>query len=211
MLFAAILLAYLLGSIPTAVWVGRAFYGCDVREFGSGNAGATNTFRVLGRSAGIVVTIGDILKGMAAAALANLLLDLGVIQPMQLTLFQIVLGLTAILGHIFPVFAQFRGGKGVATMVGMIITIQFQIALICVVIFFLVVIASKYVSLASIIASLAFPLLMMLPNFDSTTPDRLTIILSFSFFALVVITHTKNIRRLLAGNENKSVIRLRRK
>lgn len=211
MFYTAFVLAYLFGSIPTAVWVGRWFYGADVRNFGSGNAGATNTFRVLGRSAGIIVTLVDILKGTAAAALANVLMDYGVIHPMQLTLFQIMLGLTAILGHIFPIFAGFRGGKGVATMVGMIFTIQFEIALLCIVIFFLVVLASKYVSLASLIASLSFPFLLMLPDFDSTAPDQVTILLAFSFFAIVAVTHTKNIKRLLSGTENKSVIRLRKK
>lgn len=211
MFYAAFVLAYLLGSIPTAVWIGRWFYGADVRNFGSGNAGATNTFRVLGRSAGIIVTLVDILKGTAAAALANVLMDNGVIHPMQLTMFQIILGITAIVGHIFPVFAGFRGGKGVATMVGMIFTIQFEIALVCIVIFFLVVLASKYVSLASLIASLSFPFLLMLPDFDSTAPDQITILLAFSFFFIVAVTHTKNIKRLLSGTENKSVIRLRKK
>lgn len=211
MFYAALVLAYLLGSIPTAVWIGRWFYGADVRNFGSGNAGATNTFRVLGRSAGIIVTLVDILKGTAAAALANVLMDNGVIHPMQLTMFQIILGITAIVGHIFPVFAGFRGGKGVATMVGMIFTIQFEIALVCIVIFFLVVLASKYVSLASLIASLSFPFLLMLPDFDSTAPDQMTILLAFSFFFIVAVTHTKNIKRLLSGTENKSVIRLRKK
>jgi len=211
MFYAALVLAYLLGSIPTAVWIGRWFYGADVRNFGSGNAGATNTFRVLGRSAGIIVTLVDILKGTAAAALANVLMDYGVIHPMQLTMFQIILGITAIVGHIFPVFAGFRGGKGVATMVGMIFTIQFEIALVCIVIFFLVVLASKYVSLASLIASLSFPFLLMLPDFDSTAPDQITILLAFSFFFIVAVTHTKNIKRLLSGTENKSVIRLRKK
>lgn len=211
MFYAALVLAYLLGSIPTAVWIGRWFYGADVRNFGSGNAGATNTFRVLGRSAGIIVTLVDILKGTAAAALANVLMDNGVIHPMQLTMFQIILGITAIVGHIFPVFAGFRGGKGVATMVGMIFTIQFEIALACIVIFFLVVLASKYVSLASLIASLSFPFLLMLPDFDSTAPDQITILLAFSFFFIVAVTHTKNIKRLLSGTENKSVIRLRKK
>lgn len=211
MFYAALVLAYLLGSIPTAVWIGRWFYGADVRNFGSGNAGATNTFRVLGRSAGIIVTLVDILKGTAAAALANVLMDNGVIHPMQLTMFQIILGITAIVGHIFPVFAGFRGGKGVATMVGMIFTIQFEIALVCIVIFFLVVLASKYVSLASLIASLSFPFLLMLPDFDSTAPDQITILLAFSFFFIVAVTHTKNIKRLLSGTENKSMIRLRKK
>jgi acyl phosphate:glycerol-3-phosphate acyltransferase len=207
----AFLAAYLLGSIPTAVWIGKWFYGADVRNFGSGNAGATNTFRVLGRSAGIIVTLVDILKGTAAAALANLLLDNGSIDAVHLTIFQISLGLAAILGHIYPVFAGFRGGKGVATMVGMIFTIQFEIALICIGVFFLVLIFSKYVSLGSMIASLTFPFLLMLSDLDATAPTESTIILAFSFFVLVVLTHTKNIKRLLSGTESKSVIRLKKR
>ena len=209
-IIAAILLAYLLGSVPTAVWVGRWFYGADVRNFGSGNAGATTTFRVLGRSAGIIVMLVDVLKGTAAAAFANVLQDAGVIAPGSLTLWQIVLGITAIAGHIFPVFAQFRGGKGVATMVGMIFTVQLEIALICIGIFFVVLVATHYVSLGSIIASLAFPFLLMLPHFEAGTIDLPTQLLSFGLFAIVVVTHTKNIKRLLAGNESKSVIRIRK-
>lgn len=210
-LVATILTAYLLGSVPTAVWVGKWFYGADVRNFGSGNAGATNTFRVLGRSAGIIVMLVDVLKGTAAAAFANLLLDAGMVAPSALTFWQIVLGITAIIGHIFPVFAQFRGGKGVATMVGMIFTVQLEIALICIGIFFVVLLATHYVSLGSIIASLAFPFLLMLPQFEAGSLDLPTQSISFGLFAIVVITHTKNIRRLLAGNENKSVIRIRKK
>ena len=207
----AVLVAYLLGSIPTAVWIGKWFYGADVRDFGSGNAGATNTFRVLGRTAGIIVTLVDILKGTAAAALAGLLMDFGYIEPYQLTLGQIILGITAIIGHIYPVFAQFRGGKGVATMVGMIFTIQYEIALICIGIFFIVLASSKYVSLGSMIASLAFPFLLMTTGLDNTEPDPLTVLMAFSFFFIVVVTHTKNIKRLLSGTENKSVIRLRKR
>jgi glycerol-3-phosphate acyltransferase PlsY len=210
-MWVAVLAAYVLGSIPTAVWVGKWFYGADVRNFGSGNAGATNTFRVLGRSAGIIVTLVDILKGTAAAALANILLDQELIQPAQLTLAQILLGITAILGHIYPVFAGFRGGKGVATMVGMIFTIQFEIALICIGVFFIVLIASKYVSLGSMIASLAFPILLMESDLDSTVPNQMTVLMAFSFFFIVVVTHTKNIKRLMTGTESKSVIRLRKK
>jgi len=210
-LWLAVISAYLLGSIPTAVWVGKWFYGADVRNFGSGNAGATNTFRVLGRTAGIIVTLIDILKGTAAAALGGLLLDNDSIAPYQLTQTQIVLGVIAIIGHIYPVFAHFRGGKGVATMVGMIFTIQFEIALLCIGIFLIVLMASKYVSLGSMIASLAFPILLMVSNLDSTVPNTTTIFMAFSFFFIVVATHTKNIRRLLSGTESKSVIRLRKR
>lgn len=195
--------AYLLGSIPSAVWVGEVLYGTDVRDFGSGNAGATNTFRVLGRSAGAIVMLIDVLKGMAAAALANFLFDLELIPHDQLTLFQILLGITSILGHIFPIFAQFRGGKGVATMVGMIFTVQLEVALACIGIFFIVLFLSKYVSLGSIIASLLFPLLLLLPRFNHDA-DITTVLISFSLFFIVVATHSANIKRLVAGNERKT-------
>ncbi len=195
--------AYLLGSVPSAVWVGRILYGTDVRDFGSGNAGATNTFRVLGRSAGAIVMLIDVFKGMAAAALANILFDVDLIAHEYMTMYQILLGITAILGHIYPVFAQFRGGKGVATMVGMIFTVQLEVALACIAIFFVVLVLSKYVSLGSIIASLLFPLLLLLPRFNHDA-DTTTVLISFSLFFIVVATHSANIKRLLAGNESKT-------
>jgi acyl phosphate:glycerol-3-phosphate acyltransferase len=209
-LLTCFLTAYILGSVPTAVWVGRIVYGCDVRNFGSGNAGATNTFRVLGRGAGLVVLLIDVVKGLFAAGLANLLVDRGIINPDQQTLYQIFLGVTAIIGHIFPLFAQFRGGKGVATMVGMILTIQLEVALICIGIFALVLISSRYVSLGSIVASFAFPILLATTYFEQFVDTRTTVI-AFSLFAIVIVTHQKNIQRLLNGSESKSVIRLRKK
>lgn len=199
----AFVAAYLLGSIPSAVWVGQVLYGTDVRNFGSGNAGATNTFRVLGKSAGVIVMLLDIFKGVAAAALANALFDFNLIEHEQLTMFQILLGITAIAGHIFPVFAQFRGGKGVATMVGMIFTINLEVALACVAIFLVVLISSKYVSLGSIIASLTFPLLLLLPPFNHDA-DTVTVVMAFSLFVIVVATHTGNIKRLMTGCERKT-------
>lgn len=204
----AFVAAYLIGSVPSAVWVGRLLYGTDVRDFGSGNAGATNTFRVLGRSAGAIVMLLDILKGMAAAALANILFDadlIATVHPEHLTLYQIMLGITAIVGHVFPVFAQFRGGKGVATMVGMILTINLEVALACIGIFLVVLLASKYVSLGSIIASLTFPLLLLLPPFHHDA-DTITVLVAFSLFVIVVLTHHENIRRILSGNERKTLL-----
>lgn len=201
----AFIAAYLLGSIPAAVWIGRLLYGTDVRDFGSGNAGATNTFRVLGRPAGFFVLLIDILKGLAAAGIANLLFDMNLIEEDRLTMFQILLGMTAILGHIFPVFANFRGGKGVATMVGMILTVNLEVALACIGIFLVVLILSQYVSLGSIIASFFFPLLLLLPPFHHDA-DTVTVLIAFSLFVVVVLTHRQNIRRLLAGNENKTML-----
>src|ERR1041384_1924996 len=118
----ALILAYLSGSIPTAVWIGQAFFNIDVREYGSGNAGATNTFRVLGKKAGVAVMMLDIFKGYTATNLA-FLIGLSITGPsnsVRFINFQLVLGVIAVMGHLFPIFAGFRGGKGVATLFGMI-------------------------------------------------------------------------------------------
>ncbi|RMG78149.1 MAG: glycerol-3-phosphate 1-O-acyltransferase, partial [Bacteroidetes bacterium] len=144
----AIVIAYLMGSIPTAVWIGKIFYGIDVREYGSGNAGATNTFRVLGKKAGIPVLIIDILKGFFAVKLSYLFGG-DILSHNQLINFQLTLGLAALLGHIFPIYVGFRGGKGIATLLGIMIAIHYQAALISFAIFTVIFIASKYVSLSS--------------------------------------------------------------
>ena len=142
---------------------------------------------------------------MLAAGIANVLVDQLIITPDHRTIYQILLGVTAIVGHIFPIFAGFRGGKGVATMVGIILTVQLELAMACAGIFFAVVLFSHYVSLASIVASLMFPVLMMFPEFEPGADDY-TIAMAFSIFLIVVITHRENIRRLLDGNERKSYL-----
>src|ERR1700740_2919718 len=142
-----ILSAYVLGSIPTAVWIGKLFYGIDVREFGSGNAGATNTFRVLGKKAGIPVLIIDILKGFGAVCLAHFG-NYSVGAP-EFINFQIALGVSSLLGHIFPILAGFRGGKGVATLLGVVLAVQPGAASLALVVFLIVLLSFNYVSLAS--------------------------------------------------------------
>lgn len=201
---AFLLAAYLIGAIPTAVWVGQAFYGIDVRQHGSGNAGATNTFRVLGKKPGGFVMLVDILKGWAATSLANFLVILEVIAPEKLVLFKIIMGIIAVIGHIFPVYVGFKGGKGVATLMGMVLAIQPVAALICLGIFIVVLLISKYVSLGSMIAALAFPLLLLLPRFHPDEP--LLIVFGFILSLLVILTHKKNINRLLQGQESKIYI-----
>jgi glycerol-3-phosphate acyltransferase PlsY len=209
-LIAGITGAYLIGSIPTAVWYGNSFYGLDVRDYGSGNAGATNTFRVLGKKAGIIVMLVDILKGWIATSLVFVLAHFGLISSDHVILYQILFGLAAVSGHIFPLYVNFKGGKGVATLLGMVLAIHWQAALICVLVFIIVFIISKYVSLGSMIASLAFPILLLLPFFKG--PDKpLLIIFGFAIFAAVVLTHQKNIIRLINGEENKAKIRIRKK
>lgn len=193
-----IVLAYLIGSIPSAVWISKGVYGIDIREHGSGNAGATNTFRILGSKAGTLVMVMDMLKGFIAVKLSLFSpFKIGVEPFVNL---QIFLGLAAVLGHIFPIWAEFRGGKGIATLFGMILSIQPLVAVSLIGVFVLMLFLTKYVSLSSISASIAFPLLIL---FIFNEPE-----LSYRLFAiatafLVVLTHYKNIGRLLHGNENK--------
>lgn len=205
----SVVLAYLIGSIPTAVWVGTSRYGIDVREHGSGNAGATNTFRILGRKAGIVVMLVDILKGLAAASLAVLLYAINAIPQHDIIVFKLILGIVAILGHIFPVYANFKGGKGVATLLGMALAIKFPVALICVGVFLITLIISKYVSLSSILGALAFPFLMTIPVFSPGEP--ILVVFGFVLFGIVAYTHKKNIKRILSKEENKTYLRFKKK
>ena len=198
----ALILAYLYGSIPTAVWIGQAFYGIDVREYGRGNAGATNTFRVLGKKAGIAVMVLDILKGYTATNLAYLI-GLSVTGPqdsVQFVNYQLALGVTAVMGHLFPIFAGFRGGKGIATLFGMILAVHTGAALICVLTFVIVLLISKYVSLSSILSGFSFPLSVI---FLFQSPIRSVVLYGMCICVLILVTHQKNIERLLKGKESK--------
>jgi acyl phosphate:glycerol-3-phosphate acyltransferase len=193
-----VLIAYLLGSIPTSVWIGKAFYNIDVREFGSGNAGATNTFRVLGKNAGIPVLIIDILKGTLAVAMAFLSsYELGSGEFVNL---QLSLGIAALIGHIFPVFAGFRGGKGVATILGIVICIAPAACCLSLVVFLIVLFTSRIVSLSSMLGGIAFPVFLNLVVGNS---NPVLMIFSLVVAALLIITHRKNILRLLKNQESK--------
>ena len=156
-----IILAYMIGSIPTSVIISKSQFNIDIRDYGSGNAGATNTFRVLGSKWGSIVMILDMLKGLVAVKLA-LLLPYYMTNEFERTNFQIGLGLAAVIGHIFPVWADFRGGKGVATLFGLIIAISPLTALSCVTIFLAVLYLTRFVSLSSIMASMAFPVFILI-------------------------------------------------
>lgn len=191
--------AYLLGSIPSAVWIGKYFYRTDVREFGSGNAGATNVFRVLGKKAGIPVLIIDVLKGFLAVCIAYTSDYSG--GSKQFINLQLVLGIASLVGHIFPIFASFRGGKGIATLLGIILAILPFAALISIAIFITVLLISKYVSLSSMAAAVAFPIIVII-IFKTTTPSL--IIFSILIAIMVLITHQKNIERLLRREESKA-------
>jgi acyl phosphate:glycerol-3-phosphate acyltransferase len=197
----AFLLAYLLGSVATAVWIGKIFHGIDVREHGSGNAGATNTIRVLGWKTGVPVLLIDILKGWLAAMLP-VIFSLAGHGTALLTNLQILAGVSAIIGHIFPVFAGFRGGKGVATIMGVLLAIHPLLTLACLGVFMCVLLITGYVSVSSMIAGFAFPVFLFL-FFD--TPSVFFKIFSVVVAVAMVITHRKNISRLLKGEESKLI------
>jgi glycerol-3-phosphate acyltransferase PlsY len=197
--FFLIILAYLLGSIPTSLIISRTQFNIDIRDYGSGNAGATNTFRVLGSKWGSIVMFLDVLKGILAVKL-TLLLPFYSENEFARTNFQIGLGLAAVLGHIFPIWADFRGGKGVATLFGLIIAISPYTALGCVGVFLLVLFLTRFVSLSSILASMAFPVfILVIFNVENDAYRIFAIVVAL----LVVLTHQKNIGRLLSGSENK--------
>lgn len=203
------LIAYLIGSIPTSVWYGKATQGIDIRDYGSGNAGATNTFRTLGKKAGIFVMVIDIFKGFVATSLAYLFVVVDApLSTNQLIVCQLIYGFLAVVGHIFPVYERFKGGKGVASLLGMVLAVNTPAALICVVIFLIVFVISKYVSLGSMIAALSFPILLLMPKFNHDQPNPFLIGFGFLVFMLVVVTHKKNIRRLINGEENKTNLKL---
>ena len=198
-----LLLAYLIGAFPSAVWLGRTFHNTDVREYGSGNAGATNTFRTLGPKAGIPVLLMDILKGWIAVNLVDFVTDNQLMSDEKFFELKLAFGIAAVIGHLFPIYTGFRGGKGIATMLGFMIGIYWQAALLSALVFILTLLISKYVSLSSIIASLAFPFIVIVILGMNNTNSSLII---FSIFVpiLSLITHQKNIERLIRREENKA-------
>jgi acyl phosphate:glycerol-3-phosphate acyltransferase len=194
-----VIAAYLIGSIPTSVWVSQYFFNIDIRDYGSGNAGATNTFRILGSKAGTFVFFIDMLKGFLAVDLAYFIVKYQ-LDNIALTNFQVVLGIFAVIGHVFPIWAEFKGGKGIATLFGMILAIQPMVAACLVGVFFAMLFVTRYVSLSSITASIAFPVLIF---FIFREPDIMYRIFAIATAVLVVITHQKNINRLMNGSESK--------
>jgi glycerol-3-phosphate acyltransferase PlsY len=195
-----ITVAYFLGSIPTSVWISRSIYKIDIRDYGSGNAGATNTFRVLGVKAGIVVFIVDILKGFLAVNLIHFT-NYYIPHSGDYINIQLLLGIAAMIGHIFPIYVGFKGGKGVATLFGVICAISFYPTLILAGVFFTTLIITRYVSLSSMISGLTFPVLIIV-IFKETTPSL--VIFSLIMAVLMLFTHQKNIERLLAKEEKKA-------
>jgi glycerol-3-phosphate acyltransferase PlsY len=202
-------LSYLLGSIPTAIWYGETYHGIDIREHGSGNAGATNTFRVLGRKAGSIVLFVDALKGFLATSLAAGLFYFRLVDWETCVTLKILFGFLAVIGHLLPIFCDFKGGKGVATTLGMVLALHPQAALVSILVFLVVFAVSKYVSLGSMVASLAFPIMLSLGVFGQELP----ILIYFGSFVafLVVFTHRQNIVRIFQGTENRMYLIPRKK
>ncbi|MEP6615782.1 MAG: glycerol-3-phosphate 1-O-acyltransferase PlsY [Ginsengibacter sp.] len=195
----AIIVAYLIGSIPTALIISKRYFDIDIREYGSGNMGATNTFRVLGSRFGTIVMAADMLKGIVAVALYNFFPHY-LHNELDRTNLMIGLGLAGVAGHIFPIWAQFRGGKGVATLFGMLLAIQPIVAVSCVAVFLAVLYLTRYISLSSIVAGVALPICVLWIYNEKEVFYR---VFAVAVAALIVLTHQKNISRLLKGNESR--------
>lgn len=197
-LVVATIVAYLLGAIPTSVWIGKIFYGIDVRDYGSGNAGTTNTFRILGKKAGIPVFLIDVLKAYGAVNLVRFFPYLPN-TPSYVNL-QLLFGIVAVIGHIFPIYVGFKGGKGVASLLGLTLAIVPIPALLAFAVFAVVLLISHYVSLGSMFAGCSFPFFVF---FVERTSILSLQIFSILFAVLLLITHRKNIVRLKNGEESK--------
>ena len=187
--------AYLIGSIPSALWIGKLFYKTDIRQQGSGNLGATNTFRVLGKKPGIVVTLIDIFKGTAAVLL--------LILPFfsDATIHPLILGITAVVGHMFPIFASFRGGKAVATSAGVILGYNFPLFLLLLVVFIISLKLTKMVSLTSMIAAVVAIIYVIV--FWIVTGNYALFILIAFLASFIFYRHRENIKRIMNGTEPK--------
>ncbi len=196
------LAGYLLGSVPSSIWIAKKGYGIDIREHGSGNAGGTNVFRVLGWKPALIVGIFDIGKGFVATFFFSRILFAPMeIEPVYL---QLLAGCSAVLGHCYTAFAGFRGGKGVATAGGMLIAIFPTVLPICLLVFVIVVLVTRYVSLASMSASVTLPIGLMVLRFAFGTEVPMPLfVLAFVVPVFIFYTHRANIGRLSSGTENK--------
>ena len=198
-----LLLSYVTGSIPTSIIIGKIVKGIDIREHGSGNAGGTNVFRVLGWKPALIVVIVDIFKGWLPTVIYATTLFQG--QPItDIGVVQILCGFAAVLGHTYTIFAEFRGGKGIGTIAGMLIAL-FPITFpLCLIVFVITLITTGYVSLSSILAAIAIPIiLLILPilGFQQSSLSLLLFALLIPWFT--IFTHRSNIVRLREGTENR--------
>ncbi len=207
-------ISYLMGSIPSAIWVGKIFKGVDVREHGSGNAGTTNTFRVLGVPFGITVFVMDFMKGFVPSfwlsALAFTLIEAPFNGPLAPPLWdveaflKISCGLFAVVGHMFPIFANFKGGKGAATACGMLFGVEPISISISAAIFVIVILVTKYVSLASMLSSFFYPITLLIMKYGlGFDVDGSIIIFSVLVASGIIYRHKSNIQRLKDGTESK--------
>jgi glycerol-3-phosphate acyltransferase PlsY len=198
-IISAVILAYLLGSIPFAVWTGLLFFKKDVRKEGSGNAGTTNVIRVLGWKAGIPVFLLDVMKGWMAVSITMFFPE-QLLAGDHIYYLGVILAVAVVMGHIYPVFAGFNGGKGIATLLGVGIALYPFSGLTALGVFFIVFFLSGYVSLSSIISCISFPFLSFFLFGNTELP---LVILSIAVAVFVPLTHTKNIRRLFSGTESR--------
>ena len=198
-----LIVSYLIGSMTPSIWIGRIFYNVDVRTKGSKNAGTTNTIRVLGPKAGIIVFIIDVLKGCLALYLSNLFVA-AFLDDTPLEIFNIISAACVVLGHVFPIYEGFKGGKGVATMLGVLIYLYSEIFWILLLIFIIVFIIWRYISLGSITAAIAFPITYYIYSvYWAKDMDPILFIFAIVVAIFIVITHRNNIKRLAKGEEKK--------
>lgn len=181
-------LSYLLGSIPSGVWIGKKFYHTDIRKYGSGNTGTTNTFRVLGVKAGIAVLLADILKGTLAASLPYFFHSS--LNPM-------IVGLGAVIGHTYPIFAEFKGGKAVATSAGVLLAYNPPFFLFCAVLFIVILYFSRMVSFSSVLS------LIIISFTTLIIQDWILTLISFALMFFILFRHRENIKRIKNGTESK--------
>lgn len=198
--------SYIVGSISISFFAGKILRGIDIRDYGSGNLGATNVYRILGLRAAIVVVCGDILKGLVPILSVNLLYDLGflVLSPPKLDLLKIGAGLSVIIGHLFPIFHKFKGGKGVATSTGVFLGLTPVVMMVVFIVFFIIVILTRYVSVGSIVGALLMPILMWFRG-EGTFVTLFGVVVGI----LVIMRHIPNIKRLLKGRESRFGERVR--
>ncbi len=210
-IFTVVIICYLIGAIPSSLWTGKLFFGIDIRDHGSGNAGATNTFRILGWKAGTAVLLFDFGKGLlCTTVIYKLAWHIGSgpvvlysnwdLEPMML----IIAGVAAVIGHMFPVYAKFSGGKGAATACGMLYGIEPVSISISLAVFLLMMFSTRYVSLGSITGAFIYPFSQLTLRYGYGWDIDGSVILLSSVLALgIIIKHKGNIKRLIEGNENR--------
>lgn len=201
MLFLGLFLSYLLGSLPFAIWISKYFYQTDIRTLGSGNAGSTNMYRNFGLKAGLFTQILDIAKSYFATLLP---VYLNIQLEVPLTILLLIFGIVSVIGHVYPIFAQFKGGKGVNSILGMMLAIAPFYTFLCLVVFLLVLWIWEYVSLGSILATFSFVVFQVIAYILGYSFDYVLFLTGCFLFLFIVFTHRENIQRIKKGNESKA-------